>query len=420
MSTPLFRKDILENGITIVQEKHLGRSASVGVWVKVGSGVESSSINGISHFIEHMVFKGTQKRTAFEIATALEALGGDLNAFTDREVTCYHATVLSEHIPVALDVLSDLVLHPTFPKVELERERGVLLQELSMIQDNPEEWIHDLHFSAIWPKDALGQPIIGTKKTLHSITRAQLNRFFENHYRPENMVVSVSGNVDFDAFVALCKRHFLSSKGQEPLPLGKKAPQYRSIKKHVSVDADQMHFLLGFEGVAFDDPYRFDALVLSYFLGGGMSSRLFQEVREKAGLAYTVDCDFIPFHQTGLFTIYVALAPRTLNACVDILKKELISLVHTPLSKKDVDFVKGQLRGTILLSSDQMEVRQESIARNQILFDRYISVEEIIEEIEKVSPARIQELAKRIFVPEKESVMTLGKVKPKRKMTVFA
>lgn len=419
MEKPTFRKDVLENGITVVQEKHSVRSASIGVWVKVGSSAESPSVSGISHCIEHMVFKGTEKRSAFEIATALEALGGDLNAFTDREVTCYHATVLSEHLPVAVDVLSDLVLHPSFPIVELERERKVLLQELSMIQDNPEEWIHDVHFQTIWPKDAIGQPIIGNKKTLNSISRAQITKYFENHYRPENIVISVSGNVDFNAFVKLAREKFQTRDIQEPLPFGAKVPKYKAAKKHVNVDADQLHLLVGFEGVTFNDPYRFDALVMSYFLGGGMSSRLFQEVREKAGLAYTVDCDFIPYQHTGLFTIYVALAPRSVNECVAILKRELQKLVTEKLSAKDINFVKGQLRGTILLSSDQMDVRQESIARNQILFGRYVSVEEIIAEIDKVTPERIQELAARIFVPEKESIVTLGRNKPKRKMTVF-
>lgn len=420
MAGSSFQRTVLDNGLTIVVEKHPVRSASIGVWVKVGSTNESPGISGISHFIEHMLFKGTETRTAFEIATVLESLGGDLNAFTDREVTCYHATVLSEHFGTAIDVLSDMLMHATFPRVELERERSVLLQELSMVHDNPEDWIHDLHFQAVWPKEALGRPIIGNKKTLQKISRAQLLKYFENYYRVDNMVVSVSGNVDFEEVVRLCKKHFTSPQRQEALALNWKAPKYCRRKQHTSADCDQLHMLLGFEGVPFNDPLRYDALVLSFFLGGGMSSRLFQEVRERAGLAYTVECDFIPFSQCGLFTIYVALAPRSLAPCLQILRTELGKLAKTPLTEEELKLVIGQLRGTILLSSDQMEVRQESLARNEITFGRYIPVEEVIGEIEKVTAERIQKLAKKLFIPEKESVVTLGKVKPKGKLTVFA
>ncbi len=194
MRAPKFRKTVLENGATIIGERHEGvNAASIGVWVKVGSTHESKALSGISHAIEHMVFKGTSRRSSFDIATSLESLGGDLNAFTDREVTCYHATVLYEHTEIALDVLSDLALNPQFNKQEFERERKVLLQEHAMVQDSPEEWIHDLHFETVFPKDPIGQPIIGNKKTLQKFTRNDLVKYFENHYHPSNFVIAVTG-----------------------------------------------------------------------------------------------------------------------------------------------------------------------------------------------------------------------------------
>jgi predicted Zn-dependent peptidase len=417
----LYHKAVLDNGITVVAERHPHvRSVSVGVWVRVGSAMETASTSGISHFIEHMVFKGTERRTPLEIATVLESLGGDLNAFTDRELTCFHATALSEHLDQALDVLSDLVLRPTFPKAQLERERKVLLQELSMVEDSPDEWINDLFFQAVWKDQPLGRPIIGSRKNIQNITRAQLLNFFRDHYRPENLVISVAGNIEFDDLVEKCARFFTFPVQQKMLPLERPVSKYKGRSKSVTIDSEQLHLLLGFEGVGFRDPYRFDALIMSFFLGGGMSSRLFQEIREVAALAYSVDCDCIPFSETGVFTFYVGMSPKSLKQCLQILGKEIGRLREVPLTIKELEVVKGQLRGTVLLSSDQIEVRQESLGRNEVVFGRYIPVDEVIAEIDRVSPERVQEVARRIFDPAKESAVTLGPVKTKGgKLSIF-
>lgn len=421
MRAPQFRKMVLDNGVTVIGEKHEGVFAtSIGVWVKVGSSLESRANSGISHAIEHMVFKGTSKRNSFEIATSLESLGGDLNAFTDREVTCYHATVLAEHTEIALDVLSDLVLNPLFSKQEFERERKVLLQEHAMIQDSPEEWIHDLHFETVFPKDAIGQPIIGTKRTLQKFTRGDLVKFFEHHYHPSNFTISVCGNVNFDHFAELCSKHFSVRDRQERLPLGKRPPKYASRQKRVASNIDQLHLVVGYEAPSVRDAMRFDLLLLSFFLGGGMSSRLFQEIREKAGLAYSVDCDYSPFSDTGLFSISAAMAPRSLGECLDIVSKEIDRLVTKPLTDEELLLVKGQLKGAILLSSDSMDTRQESIARNEILFNRYVSIDEVIAEIEKVTGDRIQKAAQKIFRKDRESIITIGKGFKRQKLRVIA
>lgn len=416
-----YRKMVLDNGVTIVAEKHPHvRAVSIGAWVRLGSSYETAQTNGISHFIEHMVFKGTQTRSPLEIATVLESLGGDLNAFTDRELTCFHATALSEHLDQALDVLSDLMLRPTFPKVQLERERKVVLQEMSMVEDSPEEWINDLFFETVWKDQPLGRPVIGTRRNIQKISRATLLKFFQQHYRPENIVISVAGAIDFDDLAEKCRKHFSFQGGQKTLPLDRPASKFRSRARAVTVEGEQLHLLLGFEGIGFQDPYRFDALILSFFLGGGMSSRLFQEIRENAALAYSVDCDCIPYRDTGLFTFYVGMAPKSLKQCMGILSREIHKLRDTPLTEKEINVVKGQLKGTILLSSDQVDVRQESLGRNELVFGRYIPVEEVVAEIDRVSPERIRQLAQRIFVPEKEAVVTLGPVKFKgRKPTLF-
>lgn len=421
MPTSSFKKVVLDNGLTLVAESHPHvRSVSLGVWVKVGSGQETPSLNGVSHFIEHMVFKGTQKRTALELATCLESLGGDLNAFTDRELTCFHATVLNEHVGLALDVLSDLVLHPTFDKVQLERERKVLLRELSMVEEAPDDWINDIFFQTIWKGHPLGQTIIGNKKTILGISRAQLLKFYEQHYRPDNMVLAVSGNVDFDELKTLAEKHFTFTAKQRVLPLRTPQAKFRSHNRAVVTNTDQVHFLIGFEGVGFKSPLRFDALILSFFLGGGMSSRLFQEIREKAALAYTVECDFVPFMDTGVFAIYAAMAPRSLKQCLEILSREINALRDNPLTEAQINIVKGQLKGTILLCADQMETRQESLGRNEVVFGRYVAVEEVIEEIDRVTPERIQKLAKRLFVKEKEAIVTLSRAKPRSKnLSIF-
>jgi predicted Zn-dependent peptidase len=421
MLSPQYRKVVLDNGVTLVAEKHDHvRSVSIGVWVKVGSVFESKVQSGISHFLEHMVFKGTTNRTPLQIATVLESLGGDLNAFTDREVTCYHATVLSEHVDIALDVLSDIVIHPVFPKAEMEKERKVLLQEMQMVRESPDDWIHDLFFQQVWHGHSLGQSIIGTEKSVNGISRAQLIKFFETHYVPENIIVSVAGNVDFEALKERCERFFQFKRTQEALPLERTAPRFLPRKKWGKFSTDQTHLLIGFEGMSFKDPYRFDGLMLSFFLGGGMSSRLFQEIREKAGLAYTVECDFVPFTETGVFGIYAGVQPRNLTRCLQILGKELKRTKEIGLTDAELDLVKGQLKGAILLSSDSMDVRQESLGRNEVVFGQYVPVDEVIAEIEKVTPERICELANKLFQPEREAIVTLSKSKPKKKgLTVF-
>ncbi len=405
-----FQKRRLDNGLTVVAERHPSvRSLSAGVWVNVGSAADPLRHAGVSHFIEHMVFKGTKRRSPLEIAVALESRGGELNAWTDREMTCYHAFSLSEDLPLVMDLLSDMSLSPTFPADQLEKERHVLLQELAQIEDSPDDMMGDIFFEMIWGKHPFGRPIIGSRKTIKAIGTKELWAHYTKHYRPESLVLSVAGNFEFSDMFATVEKCFASPKTSSRTKLvERKALKFKSNKKRKTFNSDQTHLMIGFETVGFRDPARFDGLILSFFLGGGMSSRLFQEVREKAGLAYSVDCDYIPYADSGVFTIHSALHPKSVKKCAEIIKHELKRLMEEPLSNAQLEVVKGQLRGTILLGADQMEVRQESLGRNELVFGRYISVEEVIREVEAVTPARVQKFAQNTFHKKREAVLLLG------------
>lgn len=421
MVAPQFRKAVLSPGVTLVAECHpYVRSVSVGVWVRVGSVNESPNLNGVSHFIEHLAFKGTKSRTPHQIATVLEGLGGDLNAFTEREVTCFHATVLNEHIDIALDVLSDLVVNPTFPKSELERERKVLLQELSMVEESPEDSIYDSLFRQVWKGESLGQPIIGSRKTIQGLSRSMVEKFFEDHYQPTNIVVAVAGGVEFEPLRERCEHYFRFNRPQQKLNFKRRPVRYHQRHWFQKNTSDQLHCLLGFEGVGVRDPKRYAYLLLSFVLGGGMGSRLFQEIREKAALAYSVDCDFLPFAETGIFTIYAGMSSRSLGKSLEIFSNEFEKLRENDLPMEEMDRVKGQLKGMILLSADQMEARQEALARNEILFGRAVPVEEVLASIDSVTQDDLRQAAKELFSPQKESLIVLSKNKPKlKKLSVF-
>lgn len=421
MLSQQFRKAVLSSGATLVAESHpYVRSVSVGVWIRVGSCHESPQLNGVSHFIEHLAFKGTKTRSPQQIATVLEGLGGDLNAFTEREVTCFHATVLNEHVDIALDVLSDLVVNPTFPKQEVERERKVLLQELSMVEDSPEDSIYDSLFRQIWKGESLGQPIIGSRKTIQGLTRSMVEKFFEDHYQPSNIVISVAGGVDFEPLRERCEHYFRFNRPQQKLPFDRYSVKYHPRHWFQKSPSDQLHCLVGFKGVGVRDPKRYSYMLLSFILGGGMGSRLFQEIREKAGIAYSVDCDFLPFSETGIFTIYAGMSSRSLKKSLEIFSDEFEKLRESDVPTEELDRIKGQLKGMILLSADQMEARQEALARNEILFGRAIPVEEVLSQIDLVTQDDLRLAAKELLVSQNESLVVLSKNKPKlKRLSVF-
>ena len=407
---------VLDNGVVVVSQHYPHAcGVSIGVWVRVGSCHEPLKQGGISHFIEHMVFKGTEKRSALDLVTELESVGGELNAFTDKEWTCYHALVLRENLPLAVDILSDLVINPTFPRVEVEREKKVLLQEMAMVEEAPDEWVTDELLKSVWKGEPLGPSVIGTKKSVKGTSRADLLKFFRQHYRPENIVVSVAGNFDFNQLKESCEKYFVFPSKQKTIPLAAPTSVYKPKRKHIGAKTEQTHLLIAFEGLGFRSEDRFAVLLLSYYLGGGMSSRLFQEVREKAGLAYAVDCDPLPFTDTGLFCVYAGLTAKTLSKCLGIVGRELQTTVDKGVPEKDLERIKNQVCGGLLLGSEDMESRQESLGRNEIVFGNHIPISETAAAIRNVDPGLVHEVAKRIIRPERESVFTLGPSVPKKK-----
>ncbi|MFM8270233.1 MAG: M16 family metallopeptidase, partial [Pseudomonadota bacterium] len=299
-------------------------------------------------------------------------------------------------------------------------ERKVLLQELSMVEESPEDAIYDSLFRQVWKAESLGQPIIGSRKTIQSLSRSMVERFFEDHYQPTNIVVAVAGGIEFEPLRERCEHYFRFNKPQQKLNLKRQPVRYHQRHWFQKNTSDQLHCLVGFEGVGVRDPKRYAYLLLSFVLGGGMGSRLFQEIREKAALAYSVDCDFLPFTETGIFTIYAGMSSRSLGKSLEILTSEFEKLRENDLSMEELDRVKGQLKGMILLSADQMEARQEALARNEILFGRAVPVEEVLASIDSVTQEELRQAAKELFSPEKESLVVLSKNKPKlKKLSVF-
>ena len=408
-----FRKTVFSNGLTLVSESHHEfRSLSLGVWVKAGTRHEKPSESGASHFIEHMLFKGTESRTALQIAREVDRVGGDFNAFTAREYTCFNLLLLGRDLGLGVDILNDIVLNSKFDADELERERRVILQEIAMVEDSPEELAHDVLFETIYPRHGLGRPILGTEASIRRMRRGDLLRYFRKHYRPDRLIIAVAGDVSHESVLRRLR------------PLCAEDWPGRPVKNDVSTDfisagkirsgswwlerlTEQVHLLWAVEGPKYSSRDRFAAFLLNVYLGGGMSSSLFQEIREKNGLAYTVYSSFSPFLDSGVFSVYVAtlmgqvpLCLKLIEECVERLKKELIT-------EEELKSVKDNLKGSILLSSDSVESRMSSIAKNEMFFGKYFSIEDICRFIDDVKPSDVKRIARRLLSSER-SILALG------------
>lgn len=428
---PRFRKTVFENGLTLVTERHAAfRTLSMGVWIKAGTRNERASDVGVSHFLEHMLFKGTDRRSPLDIALEVDRVGGDFNAFTAREYTCFHITLLDRDVNLGLDILSDVVLNSNFDPEELERERRVILQEISMVDENPEELVHDLYFEVIFPRHGLGRPILGTERSIRRMRRADLLRFFRHHYRPDQMIISLAGNVSHEAvrrkLKPLTRRNWpgrphsratRKDLGFEP------APKLREGTWWVTRPTEQVHLVWGVHGTSYASADRFAALLLNVYLGGGMSSSLFQEIREKNGLAYTVYSSLSPFADSGVFSIYAATGMKQVPLCLRLIEECVVRLQRDLLSEEELEVIKNNLKGTLLLASDDVESRMTSIAKNEIFFGEYVPVSEVLAMIDAVTPQDIRRLARKLLRHGTRSIVAMGpppspavraKIKPKR------
>ena len=385
----------LTNGLTIVSDvRDNVETASAGVWIEAGARFETPKLNGVSHMLEHMTFKGTRKRSAQAIAEEIEDVGGHLNAYTSRENTAYYAKVLKDDLALAVDMVADLVLNATLDQTELERERGVIIQEIFQAQDTPDDVIFDLFQEACFPGQALGKPILGLAEGVRAMPRDDIIGYMGEHYRPGGMVLSASGNFSHDRLVELADTHFdgtAAGRGQTYLEAHYEGGDIREAR-----DIEQVHLMLGFEGVTYTDDDFYAASVLSTLMGGGMSSRLFQEVREKRGLAYSVYSYLSAYADTGVFGIYAGTGEKEAGELLPVVCDE-IAKIGNGVSEGELTRAKAQIKSSVLMSLESTSARAEQLARQMMVFGRPIPTAETVEKIDAVDEADIKRIAGRIF-----------------------
>jgi predicted Zn-dependent peptidase len=386
------------------------RSVSMGVWVNVGSRDETDPENGLSHFIEHMIFKGTRKRTAFQIAKEFDAIGGHTNAFTTMEHTCYHAKVLDSQVETMVDILTDIFLNSIFDPREVERERPVILQEIGMVEDSPDEYIHYLAGHHFWSDHPLGRSILGTREHISSFGAEAIRRFFHRLYQPERIVIAAAGNLEHRRLVELVGAAFESIRPGNGFPERVAPSGHRRIDIHPR-DLEQVHICLGTTGLAVTDPRRYAFSLLNTILGGNMSSRLFQEVREKRGLAYAV-YSFISAHvDAGMFGVYLAVSPEQSLAAVDLVAGELAMLARKAVDPAELRGAVEYTKGSLLLASESADTQMVRIAQNEILFGTDIPLSAVIQGVESTSSEDLLQLASDLFRRDQMVLTLLGPVK---------
>ncbi len=405
------RKTVLPNGMLVLTESmpHM-RSVSMGAWVKQGSRDETAEENGISHFVEHMVFKGTTSRSAQDIAREVDSIGGNLDAFTGKESVCFNIKVLDENMPPALDVLSDLVLHPRFTREDLEREQGVILEEIKMDEDNPDALVHETFTQKFWKNHSLGRPILGTVETVSSFTQEIVFEHHARRFTPQNIVFSAAGHLDHDRFVEAIEAKFGSLPRRDTAEtVAQRVPvttPHITLKKKRSLE--QVQLCLGVPAPAVDTPDRFALYLLNTILGGGMSSRLFQTIREDSGLAYSIFSELSPFRDTGSLSIYAGVSLDKAQQALALTISELRRLKQESVPDAELKRAKDQMKSNIVLGLESSSSRMSNLARQQMYFGRFFAVEEIEREINRVAPEDLQRISNELFRSEAIAVTLLG------------
>ena len=405
------RRTVLPNGLIVLTERmdHL-RSVAMGVWIKSGSRGEAAETNGISHFVEHMVFKGTRNRSAQAIAREMDSIGGNLDAFTGKETICFNVKSLAEHVPIALDVLADLVLNPVFASNDIERERGVILEEIKIDEDNPDVLVHELFTQSFWKDHPLGKPILGTTATVTRLDQPQIQDYHSGRFHAENMVFSAAGDLDHDLFVQQVAEKFAPLQGGSPLvELAAPESSARILLKNKKA-LEQVQICLGVPSPRITDENRYATLILNTVLGSGMSSRLFQTIREERGMAYSVYSDLSPYRDTGTLCVYAGTSAGKALECIELIMTEFRKLKEERLSDEELTRAKDQLKGNILMGLESSNSRMVNLARQEIYFGQFITSDEIIARIEAVQPEQVQAMAQRLFDPERIAVTLLGRL----------
>lgn len=399
------RQTRLPGGIQVVTERMPdAHSVTIGFWVDAGSRDEHPSISGASHFLEHLLFKGTETRSAQQIAEAVEAVGGEMNAFTTKEYTAFYTRLLDADLELGLDILSDIMWAPSFRPEEIEAERQVILEEILMHADEPSDLVHDLFLEALYPDHPLGREVLGDEATIRAITRDQIRGYFSEHYRPDNIVVAAAGNLDHDAVVDGVAGRLAWSGPASGRPPGRRPSLEVPPPRRLAVvhrPTEQAHLVVGMPALSRDDPDRHALDVVNQVLGGGMSSRLFQEVRERRGLAYSVYSYRSSFLESGSFAVYVGTAPSRVDEVLDVVDAELAKLVDGEITEHELAVAKGHLKGSIALGLEDSGSRMSRIGRSQLVHGEVPSFEELVARTEAVTPEDMARVVKRVVDAER-------------------
>lgn len=398
------RRTVLPGGLRVVTEQMAGvRSASIGVWVGVGSRHETPSLHGCSHFLEHLLFKGTRERSAMDISVALDAVGGEFNAFTAKEFTCFHARVLDHDLPIAVDVLGDMISNSVIEAADVEAERDVILDEIAMHDDDPDDVVHNLFALQAYGDSPLGRPIAGTEESIRSLTRAQIARFYRRHYRPANMVVAVAGNVDHETVVADVQQAFARNGflevDEEPVrpQTSVRARRPRPGEMRTIRQLEQVNLVLGVQGMTRTDERRFALGILSTALGGGTSSRLFQEVREARGLAYSIFAFASSHADAGLVGVAAGCLPSKYDEVLAVIREVLAEVARDGITEEELTRGKGALRGGLVLGMEDSGSRMSRLGKAELVHDEMLSLDEVLERIDAVTLDEVQQLARELF-----------------------
>src|SRR6266404_634890 len=403
------KREVLSNGLLVLSEEmsHI-RSISIGIWMKTGSRDEAPEVNGISHFAEHMVFKGTTTRSAQQIARQVDSIGGNMDAFTGKETICFNIKVLDEHVPIAIDILSDLVLNPVFAPKDITREKGVILEEIKMDEDNPDYLVHEIFTQNFWKDHALGKPILGTKESVRSFQQDILFDFYRQRFAPNNMIISAAGNLNHREFTDLIHARFADRK-RVPNGFHQPAP---TITPHLITrnkrSLEQVQLCVGVESHPISHEKRYVSYILNTILGGGMSSRLFQKIREEQGLAYSIYSDLNPYRDTGCLSIYAGTSVESTPSVVDSVLAEFREFKAGGLPAEELRRAKDQLKGSLMLSLESSTSRMSNLARQEMYFERFFSLDETIEQIEMVTADEVAEMSQQLFQADRIAVTVLG------------
>ena len=399
----------LPNGVRVISETmpHV-RSVSVGIWVGNGSRCEAPEQNGLSHFIEHMVFKGTSKRSAEDIARSVDSIGGNLDAFTSKELVCFNTKVLDEHLALSFDVLADLVLNPLFREEDMVKEKGVILEELKMDEDNPDYLVHEIFSSNFWKDHPLGKPILGTRETVKRFDRPMMESYYRDAYAPANLVITAAGNLTHKMLTDLASEHFSGMKPRKTVSTDGPPQTHARIALRNKKSLEQVHLCLGVPSYPMPHEDRFTCYVLNTLLGGGMSSRLFQNIRERQGLAYAVFSELNPYRDTGCLSIYAGTSIESARRVVESILKEFKLLKNERITDEELRRAKDHLKGSLMLSLESTSSRMSNLARQEMYFHRFFTLDELVESIERVTAGDVQRISQTFFDQKHNALTVLG------------